>query len=343
VLASATSALVIKPSSLGDIIHTLPAIERLHRQQPGLVIDWVVNAEWAPLLEGNAALRRVIPMPRRDWRGWRDLPKARRWAIDTLRPLQPDLVLDFQGLLRSALLATASRGRHRAGFRHSREFARFFYHQKVDVPDWDRTHAVDRYLALVTALGVPEESAVSVQFPLPQGEPPVLDGLPDEFLLLHPFSRGKGKSMSLAEVSALCTKLDDIPVVVVGAGVTWPDDRKWPGNAINLLGRTTLPQLIWLMRRAAWIASVDSGPMHLAAALTGHLLSIHTWTDPLMVGPWRKDAWIWRDSNLAQVRDITPGQFPENRRDRERFANGVLPGDGVERVGQFLAEKMSVA
>lgn len=339
--ASANSALVIKPSSLGDIIHTLPAIERLHRHRPGLAIDWVVNSEWAPLLSGNPALRRVIPMPRRDWRGWRSFPKARRWAIDNLRPLEPDLVLDFQGLLRSALLATASRGRHRVGFRRSREFARFFYHQKVDVPAWERTHAVDRYLALVTALGAPEESVESVQFPLPPGEPPVEDALPEEFLLLHPFSRGKGKSMSFAEVATLCERLCAFPVVVVGAGVAWPDGLPWPVNAVNLLGRTTLPQLIWLMRRATWIVSVDSGPMHLAAAVTGRLLSIHTWTDPLMVGPWRKDAWVWRDGTLAQIRDIAPGQFPENRRDRERFADGVLPGNGVERLGQFLAEKMS--
>lgn len=74
-------------------------------------------------------------------------------------------------------------------------------------------------------------------------------------------------------------------------------------NVVDLLNRTTLPELIFTIRRAAFVVSVDSGPMHIAAALTPQLVSIHTWSDPAKVGPYRPDAWIWRNSALFQQRD----------------------------------------
>ena len=346
-LEETQSVLVIKPSSLGDVIHTLPAVARLHRARPDLEIDWVVNAEWAPLLEGNPALRRVIPMPRREWRGWRDLPKAKRWAREALGSLQPDLVLDFQGLLRSALLARASKGRYRVGFREAREGASLFYDQKIEIPDWKNTHAVDRYLALVEALGIEgeQDEDPSKAFPLPEGSPVSgLEGIEAGFLLLHPFSRGRGKSMAFTEVIELCRHLETIrpgtPVVLVGAGLNWPESIEMPEQVIDLLDRTSLAQLIWLMRHARFVVSVDSGPMHLAAAITGDLLSLHTWTNPRMVGPWRKDAWAWRDGECLRVGDIAPGRFPERRDDRDRYADGILASGQGETLVRFMAERM---
>lgn len=354
-LDTARSALVIKPSSLGDVIHTLPAVHLLHQHRPELEIDWVVNTEWAPLLTGNPCLRRVIPMPRREWRGWRDLPKAKRWASETLGTLRPDLVLDFQGLLRSGLLCKASGGGHRVGFRQAREGASLFYDQKVSVENWDSTHAVDRYLELVRAVGVPLPPRAEIQsdpgalFPLPEGDsvelPTDLDGR--GFLLLHPFSRGRGKSMSFAECAVFCRefreKRPDLAILLVGAGVSWPEtgaDSSLPEGVFDLLNQTSLTQLIWLMRRARFIVSVDSGPMHLAAALTGNLLSLHTWTDPLMVGPWRHDASVWRGEDfVGPVGEIRPGQLPEDRSARDRFANGILPHGAAGELATLVAEK----
>lgn len=352
-LDAAHSALVIKPSSLGDVIHTLPAVTRLHRHRPDLDLDWVVNTEWAPLLRDHPNLRRVIPMPRRDWRGWRDLPKAKRWADETLGGLRPDLVLDFQGLLRSALLAKASGGSHLVGFQRAREGAPLLYDQKISIPDWNATHAVDRYLALVEALGVPPLTSDDLAadpgalFPLPPGDPV---SRPDfvfdqDFLLLHPFSRGRGKSLNFSETADFCHQLErktGLPVVLVGAGITWHDagEIAKPPGLIDLLDQTSLAQLIWLMRRARFVVSVDSGPMHLAAALTGRLLSLHTWTDPLMVGPWRKDAWIWRQGLLCQVGDVAPGQLPEQRARRQQFETGILSDRDIDQVTGFLANQL---
>ena len=76
------------------------------------------------------------------------------------------------------------------------------------------------------------------------------------------------------------------------------------GKVENLLNRTTLLELIWLIRRAQWVVSVDSGPMHMAAALTANLLSIHTWSDPRLVGPYQAEAWVWKGGELFQMKDV---------------------------------------
>ena len=75
-------------------------------------------------------------------------------------------------------------------------------------------------------------------------------------------------------------------------------------HCISLLNQTTLSQLIWLMRRASFVVSVDSGPAHLAAALGRPMLAIHAWSDPRKVGPHRPDAWVWKNGTLTQVRDL---------------------------------------
>ena len=79
-----------------------------------------------------------------------------------------------------------------------------------------------------------------------------------------------------------------------------------PDNCVNLLNHTTLLQLIWLIRRARFTVSVDSGPMHIASALSDRLVSIHTWTDPGKVGPYNEAAWVWKNGELRQVRDLAP-------------------------------------
>lgn len=302
--------LIVKPSSLGDIVHTLPAADALHRAVPGAAIDWLVNTEWCPLLEGVPFLHRIIPFPRRELRGVSGVLRGARWAERELRPRRYDLVVDFQGLLRSALLARCSGAPVIAGFRHSREGASLFYQHRAEVPDWNRCHAVDRNLALVASLGV---DVAAPAFVLPPGaemkKPPVFSAPP---ILFHPFSRGVGKSLSVAEVAELCELLAPYPVLLVGIPEE-PITLTWPGNVTDLLGRTSLPELIHLVRHAAWTVSVDSGPMHLAAGLTDRVLSLHSWSNPAMVGPWRPEAWVWRESRLVQVRDLRPDEFPERR------------------------------
>jgi heptosyltransferase-1 len=288
--------LLVKPSSLGDIVHTLPALRFVKQSFPRSKIYWVANPEWSPLLEGNPDLEGVIRFPRRSFRGLRGMIRFWQWCQE-LGKLRADLVLDFQGLLRSALISRGARSHLVLGLADAREGARFFY-QKI-APVTSTQHAVMRYLALASLAGANISGAV--EFRLPQGRPIPNFELPNQFVVLHPFSRGTGKSLGEAEIYRLTAAMAPIPVIIVGKAES---QVSFARNAVSLVNLTDLEQLIWLLRKAAFVISVDSGPMHLAAAVSREILSIHFWSDPRKVGPFRPDAWIWQDHKILRKDEL---------------------------------------
>lgn len=290
------SILIIKPSSLGDIVHTLPAVALIREAYPQADITWVINPEFAPLLRGNPGVDHVHLFPRNDFSGLGAPRSLVPWA-KTTRQLRPDLALDFQGLLRSALIAKISGAKQIYGLSDSREGARFFYHRVAKVNRHE--HAVQRYLKLAELAGA--KIGEPTPYHLPSGDPlPRFDGFPP-FILLHPFARGRGKSLSKAVIGEICHAFAPTRVVVVGKS-----SRRIDGfdNCVELTNQTTLLQLVQLIRKARFVISVDSGPMHIAAALGDNLLSIHTWTDPRRVGPSNPDAWIWKHGQIIRVREL---------------------------------------
>lgn len=268
----------------------------IKRHWPASRLTWLINPEWAPLLEGNPHVDEVAIFPRREFRGVAGWARIPAWA-KAMTAKKADLVIDFQGLLRSALIGRLCRGGVLAGLSDAREGARYFYDRVADVSG--TVHAVDRYLRLAAEVGAPVSS--ELEWPLPAGSSPAGFATTEPFVLLHPFSRGEGKSLSVEQVHEFCAELSPIRVVLAGRSAAQIDPA---GNLTDLLNRTTLHELIWLIRRAAFVVSVDSGPMHIAAALTRSLLSIHTWSDPAKVGPYRPEAWVWKDDRLFQMRDI---------------------------------------
>ncbi len=298
--------LILKPSSLGDIVHTLPAVAAIRALHPSARITWLVQPRWGPLLEGNPHVDDLLEFPRDRFRGV-GAPLTFAGWLHTLRDLGAALCLDFQGLLRTALAARAVRGAWCLGLSDAREGATLLQHETVTVDP--SAHAVERYLALPLALGSPQPEPV---FPLPPGVPPAKPVPGEPFVLLHPFSRGRGKSLDPATVQAF---LDASPLPVVLAGQA-PEDLaalRW-SPAWNHLNSTSLPELLWLLRRAAAVVSVDSGPMHIAAALGRPLLSLHTWSDPAKVGPWPREAFVWRGGGIFPARSpeasAAPGWTP---------------------------------
>jgi heptosyltransferase I len=307
-----SSLLVVKPSSLGDIVHTLPAVHYLKATFGDAKISWIANTEWVPLLEENADLKAVTRFPRKEFRGPCGFFKFIRWCRG-LSGLQPDLVLDFQGLLRSAWISRSAKGKSVYGLSGSRETSRFCYDKRAVVSP--SQHSVDRYLALARLAGA--DTSGPIQFPLPPGKAiPSLE-LPERFVLLHPFARGARKSLTSKEIFEFTHLLSPIPVIVVGrSSAHFAMDR----NGISLMNQTDLPELIWLLRRSSFIVSVDSGPMHIGAAITPELLSIHTWSDPGSVGPYNPDAWIWKAQRIFQVRSNRTGQSSEGSDKRPNVA-----------------------
>ncbi len=283
---------------------------RLKAAWPETCVSWVVNTEWAALLVGNPDVDDIVPFPRRKFRGISGAGNFIRWCGETIAGRKPALALDFQGLLRSALIGRASRPAEFYGMADAREGARWLYQSTAPMPT-GVTHAVQRYLALadfaMNSMGVRAQEASNdkLQFPLSEGEPPasMTSEILERFIVLHPFARGAGKSLTASQIQAFCERLAPQRVVLVGKrGAT---DFNVPAGAVDLVDQTSLPELIWVIRRAACVISVDSGPSHLAAALDTPLVAVHTWSDPRRVGPYRADAWVWKSGRLLTMAQIT--------------------------------------
>jgi heptosyltransferase I len=260
---------------------------------PQAEITWVINPEFVPLLRGNSDIDHVYVFPRREFSGLGAPRSFFPWLKKT-RTLQPSLALDFQGLLRSALIAKISGAEAIYGMSDAREGSRWFYDRVAKVDR--RAHAIERYIKLAECAGATVGAAL--RCPIPTGDrPPRFDEYPP-FILLHPFARGRGKSLSNAVIEEFCRAFAPTRVVAVGQSRRKIDA---PQNCIDLINRTSLLQLIWLIRVAFFVISVDSGPMHVAAALTDRVVSIHTWTDPRRVGPYNPNAWVWKNGRLCRV------------------------------------------
>lgn len=308
------SILIIKPSSLGDVVQTLPAVAAIHDAHPQAEITWVINPEWAPLLRGNQDVNHVHIFPRGEFRGLGAPRGFLQWLKQT-KQLRPDVALDFQGLLRSAIIARASGAKEICGMSDGREGSRLFYHRVAKVNRHE--HAVERYLKLAECAGA--KIGQALRCPIPSGDPlPRFDEYPP-FILLHPFARGDGKSLSNSVIKELCHAFAPTRVVIVGKSSRKMDP---PENCVDLTNQTSLLQMIRLIRTASFVISVDSGPVHIAAAVTDQLLSIHTWTNPARVGPYNPDAWIWKNGNLLRVSEL---ETTKGRRRGRKFKLKDLP------------------
>lgn len=284
--------LIIKPGSFGDVIHALPCAAALKDYFPKVKITWLVDARWQQLVADNPVIDRTVVFPRQGFRGMFGKIRSVPWAL-RLRRIRPEVALDLQGLLRSALMARLSHARRVVGMSDAREGAGWFYHEAAPVDEDE--HAVRRYLRTLERFGIPKID--KPVFPLPPGAP-VKTRLPNQrWIVLHPFARGEGKSLTPEQVVEFCHSARPLTVVVAGVGAL---RQALPDNAVNLLNQTTIQQMIWLLRAAEFVVSVDSGPMHVAAALTSRMLSIHTWSDPRLVGPFNDEAWIWQGGEIRR-------------------------------------------
>lgn len=303
---------LVKPGSMGDVIHSLPVAHALKQACPTSRITWIVDSRWAPLVRDIPCVDRILEFPRNQFRGPAGWTRALAWYA-RLSSLRPELVIDLQGLMRSWLMTQLSFGRRRVGLSDAREGAVYLLDAVAQVAGV--RHAVDRYLQVLPLCDV--EIPAHPSFPLPQGSLP--GGAPEQAILLHPFARGDGKSLSADAISDLCRLLAPSPVIICGMG----DCPENLGNHVtNFSHRTTLLELIGLIRHAAAVISVDSGPMHLAAALERPLLAIHTWSDPRKVGPYSANASLWQGGEIRKQSLLPEAQLnPEAPIDAKAIAS----------------------
>ncbi|MDQ0289907.1 glycosyltransferase family 9 protein [Oligosphaera ethanolica] len=292
--------LVVKPSSLGDVIHTFPAVDLIRRSLPEAPrITWVVNDKLAAITALCPGIDRVVKFPRHQLASARAL----RNFVKDLQAEPYDLAIDFQGLLRSGIISRLSKAPRRAGFKHAREGAWLFYTEKYSVPA-DIRHAVAKNLSLVRQV-LPSDA--------PERRPPL--AIP---------------SAQRAEASALLTKLHGTgPILAVGFSSRWPSKnwplaffaavldecaRRQPGlrcwllgapneqadgeklramtiicQPTNLAGSTAVLTLAALLEQSQALLTNDSGPMHIAAALGLPCVALFGATDPTLTGPYGEE------------------------------------------------------
>jgi heptosyltransferase I len=262
--------LVVRLSSMGDVIHTLPAAASLKHSFPHSRLTWLVRPRWAPLLEGNPYVDEVILVERSLAASF---GQARR-----LRARHFDLAVDFQGLIQSAALAAAIKPAKLAGFDRKRVRERpaaLFYSSEVETL---AEHAIERNLELAAGAGA---SHLLRTFPLPVGAPE--GSLPEgKFVLTSPLAGWGAKQWPLDHWSQLAGLLD-MPLVVNGAPDSAQALQQIRGAHVHLSG---VPGLIDATRRAHAVIGVDSGPLHLAAALLKPGVAIFGPTNPARHGPY---------------------------------------------------------
>lgn len=309
--------LVVKLSSLGDLFHALPAVHALC-QEWGLPADWVTQTEYAELVGCFTDVERVIAFPRHGWPGrfGAFLRELRREAYT--------MVLDLQGLLKSALVARLARSARRVGLRSSREGASRLYSERVGPPG-SGVHAVEEALQAVRELGVPVGSP---EFPV--SFPPLNADLPRPRVALVPCSRWLTKNWPAESFRRVAGELQEragASVVLMGAAVDQAVCAAiaggLPGRTLDLCGRTSLVELGGWMREMDLVISVDSGPMHVAAALGRPVLALFGPTDPRRTGPYGQGHCVLqvndlecrpcqdrrcRRNNLACLRRLEPSQ-----------------------------------
>lgn len=282
--------LIVRLGSLGDIVHTLPAAAALERAWPTTRIDWLVDARHRELVDLVTIVDTAIELGTPTPSGWIDVTRR-------LRARAYDLAVDFQGLLKSAILARASGARRVAGFSvwHLRErTARPLYSETAE-PD-EGLHVVWKNLALVSSL-TGNEARGRLEFPLERRGSHALSmvraasgGAP--FALINPGAAWPNKrwpAVRFGELAAiLYERFGLAPFVLWG-----PGERSLAqavvdasGGAARVAPETSISDLVELARAASLTVSGDTGPIHLAAAVGTPIVGLYGPTSHLRNGPW---------------------------------------------------------
>jgi len=290
--------LIIKPSSLGDVVTATPVLRGLHRTFPAAHIAWLVNAEYAPLLAGDTDLNELLLFGRADFRRLRNWPAATAEYVALLRRLKAarfDWTIDLQGLLRSGMFSLAGAASVRAGFARPRERAagRFY----TDCLPVTAVHTVDRNVQLARSLGIDarrEDMTLQVSV---AGEKFVERFLSDRglrrgrFIVCVPPTRWKTKLYPLRHWrQVVAGLLRDLPVVLLGAAGDEKRlcDRVAEGmgaGVLNMAGQTGVAEMVGMIAAGAGVICSDSAAAFVAQAVGVGVVVLFGPTRPERTGP----------------------------------------------------------
>ena len=306
--------LIVKLSAIGDVIHTLPSLAALRRCYPEAHISWVVEEAASDLLADHPMLDRVLISRRKRWvRGLREggnraaVLREIREFLRTLRDRPYDLVIDFHGLFKSAILVFLSRGRRRLGYDSFQEGSGLFLNEKI--PEDMNKHAVDRYLDFPRHLGC---ELSNPEFPIAIQEAHLrrISSLmaakkvdtASGFVAVSPVAYWETKLWDEAKFATVCDRIATelgLPVVFTGESTEGPIAcirSRMKASSAAIAGETSLRELAALYRQASLLLTTDSGPMHLAAAVGTPVVALFGPTSPERTGPYGEGHTVIRRS-----------------------------------------------
>lgn len=301
--------LIVKLSSIGDVVHSLPTLKALRDTYPQAYIAWVVEEKSKDIVVGNPYLDEVIIFEKERWKKELFKTKGARESLrevfnfrKLLRKKKFDLAIDLQGLMRSGLIAYLSGAKYRIGYKDSREMSSLFYNIKVS-PNSRKPHAVESCLSIVEHLGAKVEE---VEFPIwvsKEDENYVESFLKEnncnqEDLLIGlnpgasiPYKRWeKEKFASLGDI---LQEKYQAKVILLGSS----SDVKLDQEVVSLMkkkpidagGKTTIKQLTALIKRCSLFIGNDTGPLHIAVAVRTPVIAIFGPDNPKRTGPYGKE------------------------------------------------------
>ena len=315
--------LITKPSSLGDIVLALPALRALRLSYPEAKISWLIRPEFAELIENHPHLDEIITFDRKLLgKAWFHPGAfgALLMLIRKLRRSKFDVVFDFQGLFRTASLAWLSGCKKRYGMANAREFATFFYTDKI-IHDIENIHMVDFYLKIIQAAGA-SKSGVEFVFPQNLNAEESIDklltshGIKANYAVLIPSSAHQEKCWPPENFALLADKISsqyDLSIVATGSasesGIVKKIQKKANVPIANLAGQTSLGELVALLKRAKLAVSNDTGPGHIAAAAGIPLVLMFGRANPIRLEPYGRKQCVMAidpDGRGTAINDFDP-------------------------------------
>jgi lipopolysaccharide heptosyltransferase I len=289
--------LIVRLTALGDILHTLPAVAALRASHPDARIDWVVERKWAPVLEGSPAIDDVIPFDRRSVWGAVE-------CVKRLREGKYACAIDFQGLYKSSILAALSGAGRRIGFDRgwAREPGSAMFHTERVIPAG--RHVAELNYSLAEHAGASRPAAPEYPLRVPAGGAASIRarlrdlGIAGEYIVVGPGGSWRAKCWPAERFGDFCRefeKQNDLRVVVIrGPGEERLAEEvcRVAAPARPVVMAPTIEELMGLLAHARCVIAVDSGPLHLAAALGAPVAGLYGPTDPARNGPFAPGAVI---------------------------------------------------
>ena len=336
--------LIIKISSLGDVLHAFPAVSLIAGKYKNAQIDWLVNPAFAPILEYNKCVNRIIPFPRRELASPFTFPRAFINLIREIRREKYDLVIDLQGLLRSAFFAKFARTPVIAGFDSPKEkAAAFFYNRRISTGA-EYVHAVDKNAGFVSKLlGLPFNVPDS---PLPENSRNMENLLGilgkknvagnDLIIGIAPGARWESKQwppLFFAKVmDSLEGRIPGCRFLLLGSSDELETCREISSSCekaspVIIAGETGIGELVEAIRISKCLLCNDSGPMHIAASLKIPVFAMFGPTDPDKTGPYGKSHSVFQPE-LSCIKCLKR-YCPDRNYACQKSVNPDLVADGI--------------